>query len=253
MLFVPGGTFVMGRDVEGEPTNDSPAHPVELSPFFIDRYEVTNARFEKFIAAKGYESLGFWSEEGRKWLETSKRKLPEGFEDLKKSIGKDFLLHPVVGISWYEAEAFANFEGGRLPTEAEWERAARGRDGRTYPWGNEFKDGFTDTIDPKARTRTVGGNPADVSAEGLFDMGGNVAEWTASRFEGYPGTKYPGRWWGPTAKRYFRVARGGSWRDISRGMRAAEHEFRATRRLWEYAQENGQSFIGVRLAKSAEK
>jgi formylglycine-generating enzyme required for sulfatase activity len=251
MVYVAGGTFVMGLDVEGEPTNETPAHPVELAPFFIDRYEATNARFAKFIEAKGYENTGFWSEDGRKWLSTAKRRLPEDWEDLQKSLGKDFAQHPVVGISWFEAEAFAKFEGCRLPTEAEWERAARGRDGRVYPWGNEFKAGFNEAMDPAVRTRTVGFNPADVSAEGLFDMGGNVAEWTASRYEGYPGTKYVGRWWGPDAKRYFRVARGGSWRDLSLGTRAAEHGFRVTRRLWEYGQEGGRSFMGVRLAKSA--
>ena len=261
MIFIPGGRFLMGTDVaEGErPSNESPQHPAEVRSYFISRYEVSNREFERFIAAKGYETEKYWSEDGWKWLEDLKRPRadgeavprtrPAGWEARKVALGDEFPGHPVTGVSWFEADAYARFVGKRLPTEIEWERAARGTDGRTYPWGNEIESGLRE-IDPdeKGPTRPVGSNPADVSAEGVFDMGANVAEWTSSWYDGYPGTKFVSRYFGEDARRRLKIARGGSWRSVGQGVATAAHECRTSYREYQYSYRLGHAQIGFRLA-----
>ena len=262
MIYIPGGKFLMGSNVaEGEkPTNESPQHPVEVGPYFIDRYEVTNRAFERFIAAKGYEKPELWSEEGRKWLGDLKeagpdyeRKMPKGWEERKAALGDEFPAHPVTGVSWFEAEAFANFVGKRLPTGAEWERAARGTDGRKYPWGEVAEAGIPE-IDPDAKgpTRPVGSNPGDVSPEGVFDMGGSVVELTSSWYDGYPGTKFVSRYFGEGARKRIKIARGGSWRSVSQGVATAAHECRTSYREYQYSYRRGHAHVGFRLAMDAE-
>jgi len=256
MILVPAGTFHMGTDVKEDekPTNESPMHLVELPAFYIDRYEVTNARFAKFIDAKGYEKKGHWSEEGWKFIQKAGRELPEKWEELKKELGDDFDRHPVVGVSWYEAEAFARFAGKRLPTEAEWERAARGTDKRTFPWGEDFEQGHRPKpSEEKGRTSIVGVNRGDVSPVGAFDMGGNVCEWTGTEYGPYPGTKAKSRFWGKEAARKLKVARGGSWRVIDEGPRPQAHKCRASYRQVQYFPDDGYPFIGFRLAMDAPK
>ncbi len=253
MILIPGGKFMMGVDpAEGEkPTNESPRHEVVLAPFYVDRFEVTNRRYAKFLKAKGYEKEEYWSKEGRAWLARSKRKRPRHWEELSKELGAQFPDHPVVGVSWYEAEAFARFEGKRLLTEAEWERAARYTDERLYPWGNDLEDGLREKPEgEKGKTYPVGANPADVTPEGVRDLGGNVSEWTASWFAPYPGTKARSRYWGQDAKRRLKVARGASWRFLYEGPRPAARKCRATYRLFMYPHDRGYSFIGIRLARS---
>jgi formylglycine-generating enzyme required for sulfatase activity len=151
----------------------------------------------------------------------------------------------VVGISWFEAEAFARFSKKRLPTEEEWERAARGTDGRRFPWGNVFNEVLRKNT---SGTLPVGKPKEDRSAAGVFNMGTNVSEWTASWFDGYPGTKFKSRYWGEKAKKRFRVARGGSWRSMSMPKAAAEYRSAATFRVFQYAHDDGYPFIGLRLA-----
>jgi formylglycine-generating enzyme required for sulfatase activity len=251
MVLIPAGEFLMGSDEGEEPTSESPAHTVKLESFWIDRYEVTNRRYGKFIEAGGYEKEKYWSEEGWSWLAKAGRKLPAGWEIRKLELGDDFPAHPVVGVSWFEAEAFARFEGKRLPTEAEWERAARGTDGRAYPWGNDLARGMPEPDDDPVGTRPVGSNPGDVSPVGLFDMGGGVSEWTGSWFEAYPETKFESRYWGPDARKRLRVARGGSWFEIARGDAAAAKKCRTTYRLIRYDPTSNRNFLGFRLAKDA--
>jgi gamma-glutamyl hercynylcysteine S-oxide synthase len=100
----------------------------------IDIYPVTNERFNRFISANGYENDEFWSEDGSKWKNKYNVSKPKHWDDPEWNAS----AHPVVGVSWYEAAAFARWENKRLPTEEEWERAARGTDGSKYPWGDEF-------------------------------------------------------------------------------------------------------------------
>ena len=129
MVYVPGGTFQMGS-TEGD-DDEQPVHEVTLDGFWIDKYEVTNAQFVAFLNEKGNQE-----ENGEEWLE---------LEDVDCNIeltGGEFRPkngyadHPVIEVSWCGARAYAEWVGGRLPTEAEWEKAARGIDGQTYPWGN---------------------------------------------------------------------------------------------------------------------
>jgi gamma-glutamyl hercynylcysteine S-oxide synthase len=249
MIFIPGGAFRMGVPVGEKPTNDSPEHLATVESYWIDRYEVTNGEYARFIAADGYAKKEYWSEAGFAWVTAGERKLPDGWEKRKEALGEEFLKHPVTTVSWYEADAYARFCGKRLPTEVEWERAARGVDARSYPWGNEYKTGIV-APEPGALgpTRPVGSNPSDVSAAGIFDLGASVSEWTSSWFEPYPGTKYKSRYWGENARARLKLARGGSWRSISRGEKTAAIQCRTTFREIQYSWLRGHPFIGFRLA-----
>ncbi len=249
MIFVPGGDFRMGTEPGDKPTNDSPVHLATVKSFWIDRYEVTNAEYGKFIAAKGYAKKEHWTEEGFAWVTSTERTLPEGWEKRKELLGEEFGKHPVTGTSWFEADAFARFSGKRLPTEVEWERAARGVDGRKYPWGNDFKVGFRlPAAGDRTPTDPIGSNPADISAAGVFDMGASVSEWTSTWFEAYPGTKYKSHYWGEEARARLKVARGGSWVSVKRGEKTAAVQCRTTHREIQYSWRRGHSFIGFRLA-----
>lgn len=174
MVYVPGGAYTIGRD-DGDATA-GPAHTVTLSPFFIDRTEVTNAEYKKFIDATG-------------------RKAPSDWKDGSYPEARD--NWPVTNVSWQDATAYAEWVGKRLPTEAEWEAAARGTDNRIYPWGNEWRPGITNA-GTKGITE-VGQYKDSASPVGALDMIGNVWELTADEFELYPGstaalppTKKPG-------------------------------------------------------------
>ncbi len=251
MILVPAGTFSMGTDdPEGaKPTNESPQHEVELKAFYLAKYEVTNGEYAKFIAAKGYEKKDHWIDAGWKWLAKAGRKVPEKWAELKKTLGDEFNDHPVVGVSWFEADAYARWAGKRLPTEAEWERAARGKDKRKFPWGDEFKQGWRrKPPEEKGRTTKKGLNVGDVSAVGAHDMGGNVSEWTATEYGPYPGSKMKSRYWGKDAKRRLKVARGGSWRVIDEGPRPQPHKCRCAYRQVQYFPDDGNPFIGFRVA-----
>ena len=165
MVFIPAGEFIMGRDDMPPELGESPAHRVHLDAFYIDKYEVTNARYQRFMEATGTPPPDFWTD----------AMLNEP-------------VQPVVAVTWYEAEAYAEWVGKRLPTEAEWEKAARGVDGRTYPWGNDFDwafGNFSDNhledghLDGFAGSSPPGRFLTDVSPYGVFDMGGNVLEWVS--------------------------------------------------------------------------
>ncbi|HEX5735238.1 MAG TPA: SUMF1/EgtB/PvdO family nonheme iron enzyme [Blastocatellia bacterium] len=168
MVYVPGGQYTIGRD--GGDAIAGPAHTVTLKPYFIDRTEVTNAEYKKFIDATG-------------------NKPPSDWENGSYPDGRD--NWPVTNVSWQEANAYADWIGKRLPTEAEWESAARGTDGRLYPWGNEWRPNYAN-IETQAITE-VGQYKEGASPVGALDMIGNVWELTADQFELYPGSsaKFP--------------------------------------------------------------
>jgi len=132
MVAVPAGDFTMGSTAAGN-SNELPVHTVYLNAFYIDKYEVTNAQFKSFIDAGGYTTQAFWSAAGWSARTSSSWTLPPYWTTGDYHSGPAWPDFPVVGISWYEAEAYAKFAGKRLPTEAEWEKAARGTDQRTYP------------------------------------------------------------------------------------------------------------------------
>ena len=154
-------------------------HQVELSSFHIDRYPVTVAAFAEFIASGGYRDGDYWSDAGWAWRTNENVDKPRFWGEAEWA---PYLVHnhPVVGVSVYEAEAYATFRGARLPTEAEWEKACRGTDGRAYPWGDEWIDDACGVRDVGPRhTVPIGSFPKGVSPYGVYDMVGCIWQWCA--------------------------------------------------------------------------
>ncbi len=171
MVKVPAGEFLYGDDRTKENIEKA---------FFVDVYPATNAQYEKFIRAGGYNNDKYWSKEGEKWRQENNIMQPEYWSDSKWNLPD----HPVVGVSYYEAEAYANWAGKRLPTEKEWEKAARGTDGREYPWGNVFGEDKCNSEESKIKKTTrVTRYPDGISIYGCYDMAGNVWEWTDSKYD----------------------------------------------------------------------
>ncbi|MEN3331386.1 MAG: gamma-glutamyl hercynylcysteine S-oxide synthase [Blastocatellia bacterium] len=229
MVYVPGGPFEMGS--RGYPfayDNEQPPHMVELDGFRMDRYPVTNGEYAEFIAAGGYAIRSLWSDAGWEWKEKHavaaplywSRKSGDAPWQVREMFSEAELRadHPVAGVSWHEAMAYARFVGKRLPTEAEWEKAASwnaaSQTKRCFSWGD-------DAASPRVanynfvnwETTPVALHSAGASAYGCVDMSGNVWEWTATVFEGYPGfeaypyTEYSELWFDGD----HRVLKGGSW------------------------------------------
>jgi predicted MPP superfamily phosphohydrolase len=189
-------------------------------PFWLSKYPVTNAQFALFMDDNGYGRQEFWSDEGWRW----KGRLtgPDYWSNPEFNAPNQ----PVVGVSWWEAEAFCNWAGGFLPTEQQWESAARGPDGYLYPWGNDWHDGICNSCEAKLGCPSaVGIFPRARSIFGLEDMAGNVWEWCRDRFEGS-----------------LRVYRGGGWARDAGSCRAAF-------RFWE-SPSSRRDDLGFRLART---
>jgi eukaryotic-like serine/threonine-protein kinase len=188
MVNVPAGEFTFGGD---EQPNASPSQKINLPAFSIDVYEVTNEQFAAFVQATGYKT-------------TAEQANDPGWRPYFTP-GKE--QHPVVKVSWDDATAFCKWASKRLPTEQEWEKAARGTDGRRYPWGNDFSPDKANGRESGYRgTLPVGSLPAGASPFGGMDMAGNVAEWTADLYQAYAGSSYRDQYMGK-----FRINRGGGW------------------------------------------
>ncbi len=184
MAYVPGGEFLMGSDTGDHDAR--PEHRVTVKPFFIDLYEITCDEYEKFIEATG-------------------RPAPPGWRNGHHPRGAARL--PVTGVDWEDANAYCEWSGKRLPTEEEWEFAARGNDGRRYPWGNEWRRGAANAhTSAHGHLAVVGGHGAGPSPFGALDMVGNAWEWTASDLTAYPGGQLPAQTGGD-----MKVIRGGCW------------------------------------------
>jgi formylglycine-generating enzyme required for sulfatase activity len=231
MVFVPAGEFLMGatnadQNAEGD---EKPQRSVYLDPFYISQYPVTNEQFTRFVDAAGYRTTA--EREGAGWVWTGQAwELVQG-ANWRQPRGSGSGIagkmdHPVVQVTWDDANAYCRWADKRLPTEAEWEKAARGTAGWIYPWGNEPPDGgklnFCDANceidwavsnenDGYADTSPVGQYEAGKSPYGAYDMAGNVWEWVADWYgQGYYAGA-PGRNpQGPAAGEQ-RVTRGGSW------------------------------------------
>ncbi len=190
MIEIPAGPFVMGNDAGRD--DEAPAHEADLLVFEIDKFAVTNADFAIFVEATGYET------------DAEKEGLSRFWRDAAE--GKE--THPVVYVSWNDAKAYCEWCEKRLPAEAEWEKAARGTDGRLYPWGNEYDASKLNGKDSGIRgTTAVGSYASGTSAYGVEDMAGNVWEWTADWYEAYPGSSYRSPYYGEQ----YKVLRGGGW------------------------------------------
>ena len=197
--------------------------------FELARYPVTNAQYALFIAANGYESKNWWDVAGRKWLESKKHRAPSEWNSPR--FGSARPNHPVIGVNWYETTAFCRWltqylnDGYtyRLPSEAEWEYAARGTAPRAYPWGLELPDSeranFNQTING---TSVVGSFAYGATPEGLHDVAGNVWEWTASAHTPYTeGRSTPWHSFEDSVNKSFAL-RGGGWSHHSIILQASE-------------------------------
>lgn len=235
MILVPAGSFKMGsRQQDGKVgmqvgVDELPQHDVTLPAFWIDRTEVTAKAYKVFLDATGRKPPGDprfpeiypWAAEG--------------------GVPKEFENHPVIYVTWHDAAAYCKWAGKRLPTEAEWEKAARGTDGRIWPWGNMFDRNKANIREFEAAgTLPVGSFPAGASPYGVQDMAGNVAEWTADWYEAYPGSTLKRKAFGIN-----KVVRGGAWTLF------AEPYSRAAHRSIAQDPDKQHRSVGFRCAKDA--
>lgn len=210
-VVIPAGEFVMGTNSGRADPQDKPEHTVVLPAFKMDKYLVTNAQYARFVAETG-------------------RRPPLAWINGKIPAGKE--LHPVTMVSWFDARAYAQWAGKRLPTEQEWERAARGTDGRRWPWGDKMEPLRLNTYYHVGGTTPVGAYPNGASPEGLLDMAGNVSQWVEDEFLPYGGSDAPANIFVAKVaelpvsasersmkiaefaetQEHYRVLRGGSWK-----------------------------------------
>lgn len=219
MVFVPAGEFKMGSSAEQllkmAEVDEFPQRMVFVDDFYIDVHEVTNAQYKVFLEATGTEA-------------------PPRWQNGNYGLGEDGM--PVVSITWEEAAAYAKWVGKRLPTEAEWEKAARGTDGRVFPWGDSFDRALANNGE---RLAPIMSYAAGVSPYGCFDMAGNAAEWVDGWYEQYPRADtdllpagVPDR--NPVFAKDRRVYRGGSWNTFSKYLRCANREHTSAGKRWVY-------------------
>jgi len=187
MAFIPSGEFIMGSNERWD--DESPEHIARTDAFFIDLYEVTNENYKNFVDATKRETPYHW---------------PNG------EIAKGKEKHPVVYVSWFDARDYCEWSGKRLPNEQEWEKASRGEEGFTYPWGHEWTlDNSNNPYKHSIGTEPVGSYPKGRSPYGLYDMSGNVWEWVDSYYLPHPGNTVQRAEYGKDK----RILKGGSWFD----------------------------------------
>lgn len=201
MVKVSAGPFIMGSDEKDGiigidvGVDEVPRHEVILPEFYIDRYEISNRQYEEFVRSTGHRVPS----EPRfpAYYQWEERHAPKGQED-----------YPISYVDYEDASAYCLWRGKRLPTEAEWEKAARGTDGRKWPWGNQFDSKKCNTDDSHLNwTVPVGSLPEGSSPYGVMNMCGNIAEWTSSWYKPYPGNSLKRDAFGEL----FKVVRGGAW------------------------------------------
>ena len=187
LVKVPTGPFLMGsNDADTQASgNEKPQHTVTLDTYWIGKTEVTNAQLRQFVDSDGYTNRDYWTAAGWAWRQTEKITQPAYWNDPQWN-GANY---PVVGVSWFEAVAYCRWlskQTGiafRLPSEAEWEKAARGPDGRIYPWGNTWNAKLANSSESGLnKTTPVGQYPDGSSPYGAFDMAGNVWEWCVTQW-----------------------------------------------------------------------
>ncbi len=184
MVLIPAGTFIMGSERGFD--NEKPVHDVTLDAFYMDVYEVNNMLYKACIEAGGCQ-------------------LSESTGEVHYTNSK-YVDHPIVFIDWEQAKTYCEWRGARLPTEAEWEYAARGTDGRTYPWGEGIDKTFANYNQYVGDTIAVGSYEKGKSPFGIYNMAGNVWEWVSDWYDAYPGNTISNSEYGRT----YKVVRGGS-------------------------------------------
>lgn len=214
-VYIQGGEFILGSDAGSE--DETPQQEIAISAFNIDIYPVTNAEYKEFVDASGHNPPRTWKEGTH----------PDGTAN-----------HPVIWVNWSDAQAYCEWAGKRLPTEFEWERAARGTDGRVYPWGGTFDAARCNSVESGLKATSPVGSYADgASPDGVFDMAGNVWEWTADWYQAYRGSLYELSRYGEQ----YRVLRGGSWFDGQDSLRSTVRK--------SFDPNQGFSTIGFRCAE----
>ena len=200
---IPAGTATLGNGRDP----DAPIHTVKLGRYGIDATEVSVERFDRF-AQEGWTRQELWTAEGWAWATEH----PDGAGHIARLADRKG-DHPVVAVTWYEADAYCRWAGGRLPTEAEWERAACGGEPRRYPWGDSeeveatwYNGGKFGILDHVATVPVGGGDPSLMSPDGLLHMAGNVWEWTADGWSRDPTA--------PAADAPWKVLKGGSYMNL---------------------------------------
>jgi len=204
LMYVPAGEFRMGsaRTEQDAQSDEQPQHTVYLDAFWIDRTEVTNAKYSRCVKAGACQPP---------WTSSSNPSGDPRFDN-----------YPVAGMTWQRARAYCAWAGRRLPTKAEWENAARGTDGRVYPWGNTPPDSQRLNYNANLGSTTAAGSyPAGASPYGALDMAGNLWEWVADWYHAdyyasSPATNPPG-----PAPQAYHSCRGGSWNSTAPFVRAA--------------------------------
>ena len=227
LVYVPAGEFLMGArefDEFADP-DEIPMHKVTLDGYWIDKFEVTHAQYAEFLTEMGNQG------DNHTWFEVDS---PDAWIEV---LGPNWVVdegweeHPVHEVTWFGAQAYCQWAERRLPTEAEWEKAARGTDGQIYPWGNtnpncsmaNFWDGNNFCSKTEVST-PVGSFPAGLSPFGLLDMAGNVWEWVADWYdENYYANSPAENPTGPSGG-IFKVTRGGSWESGARNLRASDRK-----------------------------
>ncbi|MGE5376893.1 MAG: SUMF1/EgtB/PvdO family nonheme iron enzyme [Bacteroidota bacterium] len=187
MMFVPAGSFTMGSDQTNP--DEVPVHSVFLDSFYIDKYEVTNALYRACVDANVCSPP----------------------KDVNDYLNSQYADHPVVYVDWNMAKMYCEWRGAKLPTEAQWEKAARGTDGRTYPWGEDIDCSEANYLDCAGGTSSVTAHPGGASPYGIYDMAGNVWEWVA---DWYSDTYYqisPANDPGGPGDGKLKIVRGGAW------------------------------------------
>lgn len=197
MVYIPSGTFLIGSDDVDDNSmgkefglregkffeNEKPVRKINLHGFYIDKFEVTNKEYKLFVHKTNHEP-------------------PPNWDDGTFLPGRE--MHPVNAISWFDANQYCQWLKKRLPTEEEWEKAARGPNGNKYPWGNVYEENKANLA--AGDTVPVGSLPDDKSYYGVYDMGGNLTEWTSSWYKPYPGSTLQSRYFGEI----YKVVRGGT-------------------------------------------
>lgn len=247
MIVIPAGPFVMGSDrtpsqdesagvgtIKPWYLDEHPAHKVDLKAYAIDSHEVTNVRYQQFVTATGHTPPILWGQNGYLLNQRAEALAQLDIEKLRRLAVKTFHLdmdtrtmgrqaladaiierlhyldiEPVTEVSWNDARDYCTWAGGRLPSEAEWEKAARGPKDNEYPWGNDWAPGLSNSGEEMwdDGVAPVGSYPKDKSGYGVFDMAGNVSEWVADWYQPYPGTTYQSDAFGQK----YKVLRGAAW------------------------------------------
>lgn len=242
IVTVPAGEFRMGTNRERDDAYNRPEHTVMLPAYQIDKHLVTNAQYARFVVATGRRPPLHWE---------------------KGKILPGLAMHPVTMVSWADAAAYAKWAGKRLPSEAEWEKAARGTDGRRWPWGNQMDVTRLNTYYNVGGTTPVDKYPSGASVYGVLDMAGNVSQWLADDFLPYPGTDAPADVFRAkiaqatapedhnmkvvdlvSTDRRYKVLRGGSWKSDPFSTSTYHRNFQ-----WSHM---ASDFFGFRCAKNVD-